>query len=248
VDNRPVGTRQARDLLRVAFGPSGIALAIIAFFGLFVLGFKAQVSDLRNAHFINDNLLQMPGVAHAFAAIVAILILAHEYRYGTIIYSLTSSNSRSKVLFSKIFVITLFSFVYTLLCCLMLIGCIYAGNAIAGHSLSPQEIFIGNVLWRTSFFIWGYAMVGLVLTALFRNMVAAIVGVLIVPNIIEALLQLVLKENVKYLPFNSLGQVLSSQGMMDHALSPQKAALIFMCYLLCFGLAAWILFVRRDAN
>src|ERR1700712_5658068 len=30
VDNRPVGTRQARDLLRVAFGPSIIALVIIA--------------------------------------------------------------------------------------------------------------------------------------------------------------------------------------------------------------------------
>jgi hypothetical protein len=30
VDNRPVGTRQARDLLRVAFGPSVIALVIIA--------------------------------------------------------------------------------------------------------------------------------------------------------------------------------------------------------------------------
>jgi hypothetical protein len=30
VDNRPVGTRQARDLLRVAFGPSVIALVVIA--------------------------------------------------------------------------------------------------------------------------------------------------------------------------------------------------------------------------
>lgn len=30
MDNRPVGTRQARDLLRVAFGPSAIALAVIA--------------------------------------------------------------------------------------------------------------------------------------------------------------------------------------------------------------------------
>ena len=30
MDNRPVGTRQARDLLRVAFGPSVIALVVIA--------------------------------------------------------------------------------------------------------------------------------------------------------------------------------------------------------------------------
>ena len=30
MDNRPVGTRQARDLLRVAFGPSLVALVVIA--------------------------------------------------------------------------------------------------------------------------------------------------------------------------------------------------------------------------
>ena len=30
MDNRPVGTRQARELLRVAFGPSVVALIIIA--------------------------------------------------------------------------------------------------------------------------------------------------------------------------------------------------------------------------
>ncbi len=30
MDTRPVGTRQARDLLRVAFGPSGVALVVIA--------------------------------------------------------------------------------------------------------------------------------------------------------------------------------------------------------------------------
>ena len=30
MDNRPVGTRQARELLRVAFGPSVVALVIIA--------------------------------------------------------------------------------------------------------------------------------------------------------------------------------------------------------------------------
>ena len=30
MDNRPVGTRQARELLRVAFGPSVVALVVIA--------------------------------------------------------------------------------------------------------------------------------------------------------------------------------------------------------------------------
>ncbi|MUL49600.1 hypothetical protein FZI85_28915 [Mycobacterium sp. CBMA293] len=47
MDNRPVGTRQARDLLRVAFGPSGIALAIIA--ALTLLQLVIANSDLTGA-------------------------------------------------------------------------------------------------------------------------------------------------------------------------------------------------------
>jgi Family of unknown function (DUF6350) len=47
VDNRPVGTRQARDLLRVAFGPSGIALAIIA--ALVLIQLVIANSDLTGA-------------------------------------------------------------------------------------------------------------------------------------------------------------------------------------------------------
>ena len=47
MDNRPVGTRQARDLLRVAFGPSGIALAIIA--ALVLIQLVIANSDLTGA-------------------------------------------------------------------------------------------------------------------------------------------------------------------------------------------------------
>ncbi|CAM5732296.1 hypothetical protein MAUB1S_02581 [Mycolicibacterium aubagnense] len=47
MDNRPVGTGQARDLLRVAFGPSGIALAIIA--ALVLIQLVIANSDLTGA-------------------------------------------------------------------------------------------------------------------------------------------------------------------------------------------------------
>jgi uncharacterized protein DUF6350 len=47
VDNRPVGTRQARDLLRVAFGPSIIALVVIA--ALVLLQLLIANSDMTGA-------------------------------------------------------------------------------------------------------------------------------------------------------------------------------------------------------
>ncbi|WP_319446688.1 MULTISPECIES: DUF6350 family protein [unclassified Mycobacterium] len=47
MDNRPVGTRQARDLLRVAFGPSVIALVVIA--ALVLLQLLIANSDMTGA-------------------------------------------------------------------------------------------------------------------------------------------------------------------------------------------------------
>jgi hypothetical protein len=47
VDNRPVGTRQARDLLRVAFGPSVVALVVIA--ALVLLQLLIANSDMTGA-------------------------------------------------------------------------------------------------------------------------------------------------------------------------------------------------------
>jgi hypothetical protein len=47
VDNRPVGTRQARDLFRVAFGPSVIALVVIA--ALVLLQLLIANSDMTGA-------------------------------------------------------------------------------------------------------------------------------------------------------------------------------------------------------
>ncbi len=47
MDNRPVGTRQARDLLRVAFGPSVIALVIIA--AVVLLQLLVANSDMTGA-------------------------------------------------------------------------------------------------------------------------------------------------------------------------------------------------------
>ena len=51
MSNRPVGTRQARDLLRVAFGPSVVALVIIA--AVVLLGFAFARNSLRRRERMN---------------------------------------------------------------------------------------------------------------------------------------------------------------------------------------------------
>ena len=99
-------------------------------------------------------------------------------------------------------------------------------------------------------------MFGLLLAALVRNLVGAIVILLVVPNTIEGLLSLLLKHNSVYMPFTALQQVVQSPVLANVPkrladtgyLSPVKGALVFLCYLVAGWVVTWYLFLRRDAT
>jgi ABC-type transport system involved in multi-copper enzyme maturation permease subunit len=178
-----------------------------------------------------------------FVAIIAILLVGHEYRYNTIMYTLTSSNSRSKVLLSKIVAITAFALAFTAFASLLAVTLSWLGVSIKGTDMGPQQLLYWEAIWRTFFFVIGYVLAGLLFAVLFRHMVGALVTFLILPTTIEGFASLLLKDNSKYLPFTSLEQV--QTGAM---LSSPKAALIFSLYLVGGWAIAWFLFLRRDAN
>jgi ABC-type transport system involved in multi-copper enzyme maturation permease subunit len=176
--------------------------------------------------------------------------MTHEYRYNTIMYSLTSSNSRSKVLFAKIVAITgvavAFTVVAAVLAPLMILWGIHAHNL----TLVPQTLHFGTLAWECLFYGWGYAMAGLLLAALIRNQIGAIITLFIVPGTVEALLGLLLKNNVVYLPFSALNTVIGNQheGMSGPSITPVHAAMVFGAYLIGGWIVAWVLFLQRDAN
>ncbi|MEK7152494.1 MAG: hypothetical protein AAB834_00975, partial [Patescibacteria group bacterium] len=116
-----------------------------------------------------------------------------------------------------------------------------------GNELATQQFFFGEVIWRLAFYLWAYAMTGLLLGVLFRHVVGALVTLFLVPTTVEPLLGLLLKENTKYLPFSALDQVISN-GMLSSVLAHNKAALLFGAYLAVGWIIAWFLFLRRDAN
>jgi ABC-type transport system involved in multi-copper enzyme maturation permease subunit len=182
-------------------------------------------------------------MASMFVAIIAVLLMTHEYRYNTIMYMLTASNSRSKFLAAKVITATVFAVVVTLAIMAFAVLAAWLGASLRDTAMAAQHVDWGNLLWRSLFFTWGYTMVGLLVAVLLRHVVGAIVVLFIVPSTVEGLLGLVLKQNAQYLPFAALERVVTNQ-----ALSPGKAALIFSAYLLFGWLIAWILFLRRDAN
>lgn len=175
---------------------------------------------------------------------VGILLLTNEYRYNTIMYSLTSTNRRLKVLAAKFVVASLFGLFFVTLIAAVSPLCSLLGIHLAGHHLAPQIIQYHSIIWRGLYAGWGMSAIGLLLAVLIRNQIGAIMAMFIIPLIAESLLLPVLHDRTDYLPFHSLITVIQP----DNYMSPGRAALIFLCYIVVGWIIGVTLFLKRDAN
>lgn len=212
------------------------------------------------------NLQEMLPVVTLFFAIVVVLLMAHEFRHNTITYTLTSSNSRSKVLVSKIIVATVFTITATLLAIGFTVASTYAAISIKDLNLPSQDYNWGYIIARLLGYALGYSLIMLAIITLIRNIIAGIVAIFVLPTINEiagALLSIRNIEATKVLPFSALGRIsslsadlISSPGLADDGFTdPQRlpatllgSSLVFAAYLVGVWIIAWILFLKRDAN
>lgn len=237
--------------VRSTYVISALATALVIFFAFYIEGYKLTAAEVANHPFLMaSDVTGALSTTAIFASIVAILLMTHEYRYNTIMHTLTATNNRTKVLVGKFLAVSFYALLFTAFIGVLSPVMSYLGIRLHGMHLVPQTIHYGDLIWRTLFYGWGMGMVGLVIAMLIRNQVASIVAMFLIPGAIENLLGLLLKKNTVYLPFNALGQVLNSgdtnpaQGM----LTPGKAAGVFAIYLVVGWIVAWVLFMRRDAN
>lgn len=221
--------------------------ALVIFIAFYVEGWRLNGASLHDPTQLAADVTGALNIT-LFGAIVAILLMTHEYRYDTIMYTLTSSNSRSKVLWSKFIVVSAYALFLAVLIGVLSPVMSYLGVHAHGHALVPQTLHYGNLAWRSLFFGWGYGMAGLLLAALTRNQVASIAALFVIPDLAEQLLSLLLKHNTVYLPFSALNQVIGNTDMRSGSLSPGKAAGVYCIYLVIGWIVAWILFLKRDAN
>ncbi len=231
--------------VRSTYVLTGLGLAFVVFYAGYIQGFRLT-DGLKDPHLLSSSITgAVTSLPVVFAAIVAILLMTHEYRYNTIMYSLTLSNSRSKVLAAKFLVISLYALLLTAVVAVLSPVCSYLGVQLSGHTLVPQTIEYSTLVWRVFVSGWSYVMAGLVLAVLLRNQIAAIVSLFAVP-IFEQILTLILKNNSVYLPFMAQNAILLDpfMGSISHA----KAAVVFGIYLLVGWVVAWVLFLKRDAN
>jgi ABC-2 type transport system permease protein len=197
---------------------------------------------------IHEVLAGAASLITTFLAIIAILQVGHEYRYNTIMYTLTASPSRLKVYLSKLLTLSIFSLLAGSLCVLIALGAYILGLSIKGAELPVQDFRILPELARMVFYLLAYGVLGVALGLLVRSLIVAITIIFIVPSMIEPLLGMVLHDNAKYLPISSLDQVMNSTTMQGAALSHNTAILVSGSYLLVLAVVALVLFLRRDAN
>jgi ABC-2 type transport system permease protein len=217
-----------------------LATLLLGFFSFWALGYKGVATA-------NPVLMQavMDGVTVVamFISIIAVLNVTHEYRYNTIMYTLTSANSRTKVFLAKLGVILAFVLGFFVFASLFAVLMTWIGATMSGNTPINDTFYFTETIWRSLFHITAMTLLGFMFGMLFRHVVGAIAVLFIVPNTIEGLLSIVMKENTKYLPYSAIEQVHSGA-----LLAPNKAALVASAYIVGGLIIAWILFLRRDAN
>jgi len=223
------------------------SLVIVMFFAGFVEGIRGNTAALQAPGLLESestNAIVFVGLILAFAGL---LLMGHEYRYNTIMYSLSSVNRRYKIVAAKFIAVSTFAIVTSLLVTFFSPLCTILGAHIQGATIGHQDYHVWSMVWRCVFCGWGYAAYAFILVAVLRNQIGAIVTYLLVPLIGENILGLLLKDNIKYLPFNALQSVVAPHSLGSHASSAHQAVVVLV--YVAVGLAlSLVLFVRRDAN
>ncbi len=251
--------------LRSTYGWILLALVLVGIYAVYGEGFndasnllKSKANGPGAGLFVAATINQMSNFIAIFGGIIALLLITHEYRYNTITYTLTASNSRSKVIFSKIVAIMGFVLVYSVVVAALGLAGIYLGLALSHNVLPHQDINYLTYLGKVLFFSEAYALAALALGTLIRNQVGAFATLFIVPGPVEALIGLLLKHNAVYLPFMALQEVIQTPVLPGShpahpdgdtgSLTPLHGGEVFVAYLLVVWLITWYIFSRRDAT
>jgi ABC-2 type transport system permease protein len=252
--------------VRSTYGWLLLALVLVGIYTIYGEGFN-DASNLLKSHapgpsaslFVAATINQMANFISVFGAIIALLLITHEYRHNTITYTLTASNSRSKVLLSKIIAVICFVFVYAVILTALGLAMIYLGLALSHHVLPHQDINYLTYIGKSVFNAEGYALAALLFGTLIRNQVGSFAALFIIPNTVEGLLSLLLKTSSVYMPFIALQQVVQTPVVPGShpahpdsnglgSLTPLHGAEVFLAYLIVGWIITWYLFLRRDAS
>ncbi len=242
--------------LRNTYVFTGLSLLFLGIYAFWADGVKAH-GPISDHEYLSNLAIGAPQVTGLLMAMVAILAVTQEYRFNTIMYTLSASNSRLKVLFAKVVCMSGYAIVVSAVFATLSPLLSLVGLHISGVTLPHQYIDVYSLVWRVLFYGWGLSMLGLIFGFILRNQIAAIVTFLMIPSTVETLIGIALLKNSRYyLPFTTLDQVLShayktlpnGEASTTPIMSFAHAAVLFGLYMAVGWTVSIVLFLRRDAN
>jgi ABC-2 type transport system permease protein len=233
--------------VRSTYVITAIAIVLIAFFAFYATGWRATPMQLFDQDLLKGQIEQAVLVTGLLGSLVGVLLVTHEYRYNTIMYTLTSSNSRTKTFVAKLVAVTVFSIVFTLLMAILSPLLTVLGINAHGNELVPQTIPLVTIFWKVLFVGWAYSIFAFIFAMIIRVQVGAISMLFLFPAMVESLLAIALRKNAVYLPYNSLQSVLIENGALNKVSVMTAVGWVAM-YAVLGLVVAHQLFLRRDAQ
>jgi ABC-2 type transport system permease protein len=235
--------RTTRTSWGVALGSLALVLVIstiAALAGEFSAGDEAPGPEL----------LEIAGLVQIFALVLGILIVATEFRHGTITPSLLAVPDRARLVLAKLVAAlgagALLGLVAALLCSAIVFPLLASRDIDAGGSSSEVlELILGNLAASGLF-----AAIGVGLGALLRNQVGAIIGALGWLFLIEPLLTIIPGFDdviTKWFP-SGAASATAGTATSEDALGQIPAGLLLAAYAAAFVAAGIVLVRRRDVS
>lgn len=223
-------------------------LALEALFAFYITGWHTPPESLLDAGYMVSQATSAINSLWLFVALVGVLLVTHEYRYNTIVYTLTAGKSRVRVLLAKFLVVSAFAIV-----CSLVFGWLspllsQVAVNVRGLHLGAQTVPIWSLTWRMAVAGWGFAALSFFLAVIIRVQVGAIAAMFLIPSTVENLVGMLLKQNQVYLPFSSLNTLVTIADPSSPHISYARAAAVACAYIVSIGALAFFLFVKRDAN
>jgi ABC-type transport system involved in multi-copper enzyme maturation permease subunit len=223
------------------------SLLVVALFAGYGDGFRAANGALQQPKALmgeSFNAIEFAGLLLSF---VGLLLVGHEYRYNTIMYTLTNTNRRLKVLGAKFVAASLFAVVFSLVVSFFSPLCTILGAHLHHHPIAPQHFDYWTVIWRCALVGWGYATYAFSLAVLMRNQVGSIVTFLLIPLLGENIIAHIFTQTANYLPFAMLQAAVDPTGLGNHT-TEHHAVEVSLVYVAIGLIVSSILFLKRDAN
>jgi ABC-2 type transport system permease protein len=235
--------RTTRTSWGVTLGSVGLVViisTIAALAGEFSAGDEAPGLDL----------MEIAGLVQIFALVLGILIVATEFRHGTITPSLLAVPDRVRLVLAKLLASlgagALLGVVASALCAVLVFPLLSARDIDTGGSTSDVlELIAGNTAAAALF-----AAVGIGLGALIRNQVGAIIGALGWIFLVEPLLGIIPGFDdviTKWFP-SGAANATAGTATSDDALGQVPAGLLLAAYAAAFLAAGIVMMRRRDVS